>query len=172
MSVSHKKAPVKVIENISKKGIEDIIEIFLSHPNISECAPLLTCNRAEIYVAGNGVLEMLRKFSSSLGIEEKYIEYLSGKDCLRHILKVSSGIESMAVGEDQILGQVREWYKYAKNHGWIGEFLDFIFLQAIKTGKRVRHLTGINKGSVSIGSIAVDFAESVLGDLKDKKYSS
>ncbi len=169
MSISHKKASIEVIEKAWQKNIENLLEELLSYPNISECAALFTCNRIEIYVAGFETLKTLQQFSCNFCIKKDYIEYLSGDECLRHLLRVSSGLESMIIGEDQILGQVKESYHFAKTRGWIGEFLDVVFSKAIQTGKKVRRLTDINRGSVSIGSAAVELAEDVLGSLEDKK---
>ena len=85
-----------------------------------------------------------------------------------HLLRMTSGLESMIVGEDQILGQVKDAKaKAVKNHN-CGKVLDTVFTKAIHVGQVVRNKTNINKGSVSIGSAAVDLAESHLGDLDGK----
>lgn len=88
---------------------------------------------------------------------------------LHHLLRLTSGLESMIVGEDQILGQVRDAYHLAYGAGTVGEFFKNIFSKAIHVGKRVRTETEINKGAVSIGSAAVELAEDILGSLKGKK---
>lgn len=87
---------------------------------------------------------------------------------LRHLLRLTSGIESMIIGEDQILGQVRESYQFAKALGTVGEFFDRIFTKALHVGQLVRQRTNINKGAVSIGSAAVELAEEVLSGLDGK----
>ncbi|MEE8168712.1 MAG: glutamyl-tRNA reductase [Candidatus Hydrothermarchaeales archaeon] len=88
---------------------------------------------------------------------------------LHHLLRLTSGLESMIVGEDQILGQVRDSYQLAWASNTIGPFFKNIFSKAVNVGKRVRKETKINKGAVSIGSAAVELAESVLGSLEGKK---
>lgn len=87
---------------------------------------------------------------------------------LLHLLRLTSGLESMIVGEDQILGQVKEAFSEAQKHGTVGPFFNNIFPKAINVGKRCRKETEINKGAVSIGSAGVELAESILGTLKGK----
>ncbi len=106
------------------------------------------------------------KFSSKLH-DVMEVDYHT--DALRHLLRLASGVESMIVGEDQILGQVRDAYNLARRAGTVGEFFDKIFTKAIHVGKLVRSTTGINKGAVSIGSAAVELAEQVLGTLRGRR---
>ncbi len=87
---------------------------------------------------------------------------------VHHLLRLTSGLESMLVGEDQILGQVRDAYQLAVNANTVGPFFKKIFTKAINVGKRARTETNINKGAVSIGSAAVELAEQVLGTLEGK----
>jgi len=97
------------------------------------------------------------------------IEVSLNQDALRHILRVASGLESMIVGEDQILSQVWDSYLEAESVGMVGPVLKTVFSKAVSVGRRVRNGTGINKGAVSIGSAAVELAESLLGNLNGKK---
>ncbi len=106
------------------------------------------------------------KFSSKLH-DVMEVDYHT--DALRHLLRLASGVESMIVGEDQILGQVRDAYNLARRAGTVGQFFDKIFTKAIHVGKLVRSTTGINKGAVSIGSAAVELAEQVLGTLRGRR---
>jgi glutamyl-tRNA reductase len=89
-------------------------------------------------------------------------------DALRHLLRLAAGIESMIVGEDQILGQVRHAYNLARALGTVGPFFEKVFTKALHVGQLVRAKTNINKGAVSIGSAAVELAEEVLGSLEGK----
>jgi glutamyl-tRNA reductase len=89
-------------------------------------------------------------------------------DALRHLLRLAAGIESMIVGEDQILGQVRDAYNLAKALGTVGPFFEKVFTKALHVGQVVRTKTNINKGAVSIGSAAVELAEQVFGSLEGK----
>ncbi|MBO8182361.1 MAG: glutamyl-tRNA reductase [Archaeoglobus sp.] len=166
--ISHKKASIDVLEKVWQKDLRAAIEGLLSFKEISECAVLLTCNRVEYYVVGKNTLQALERFSSQFEIDKNCIEYLRNDECLRHVLRVASGLESMMVGEDQILGQVREYFHLSKSLGGVGDILNLVFNKAINTGRKVRNLTGINQGSVSIGSAAVELAEEVLGSLDGK----
>ncbi len=165
--VSHKKAKVQDIERIwleNKSGIHDII----SNCSVSEYAYIFTCNRFELYVVGEDIRGCLQGVVKKLGIEDK-AEIFYGDDCLVHLMRVAAGVESMIVGEEQILGQVRQCHNICKQEGMIREVLDRIFSKAVQAGRRVRRETKISKGSVSIGSAAVDVAERVLGSLNGKK---
>lgn len=168
ISVSHKKADLKRLESVWINDYSEFAKRILSNPSISECAFILTCNRFEVYIAGRDIEKCLLNLAKSLGVED-VAEILIGESCLEHILRVASGLESMIVGEDQILGQVKHFYSICKEIGCVGVFLDRVFSKAIQVGKRVRKETNINKGSVSIGSAAVELAEKVLGDLRGKK---
>ncbi|MFQ5800488.1 MAG: glutamyl-tRNA reductase [Candidatus Hydrothermarchaeales archaeon] len=90
-------------------------------------------------------------------------------NALLHLLRLTCGLESMIIGEDQILGQVKESYNLSRKLDTTNSFLDTIFSKSINVGKRARSETRINKGAVSIGSAAIDLAKKVFGDLKDKK---
>ncbi|MDI3484459.1 MAG: glutamyl-tRNA reductase [Methanobacteriaceae archaeon] len=92
-----------------------------------------------------------------------------GQSALKHLLRLAAGLESMIIGEDQILGQIKEARIAALKRGSCGPILDTIFNKAVHVGQLVRNKTQINKGSISIGSAAVELAESVQGDLKCKK---
>lgn len=165
--VSHKKANVREIERVWLESKSRIGDIF-SSCSVSEYAYLFTCNRFELYVVGEDIMDCLQNIAREMEIEE-ISEIYCGDDCLTHLMRVAAGIESMIVGEEQILGQVRQCYNLCRQEGMIGEVLDRVFSKAVQTGRRVRRETKISKGSVSIGSAAVDIAERVLGSLNGKK---
>jgi len=167
--VSHKKATLEEIERAWHGDCRTLIERILSYSNISECAILMTCNRVEVYVVGNETERTLRDFAKFMRVSERVIEIHRDDKCLEHLLRVAAGLESMMVGEDQILGQVKDFYNVSKEYGGIGDILDIVFSKAIQVGKKIRKLTGINKGSVSIGSAAVELAENRLGTLAGKE---
>ncbi|MBE8539867.1 glutamyl-tRNA reductase [Geoglobus acetivorans] len=167
--ISHKKASIDQIQKAWHGDYKTLLDRVMSFSNIRECAILLTCNRVEVYVYGSGTIETLREFARSMGVPERIIEIHKNGETLEHILRVASGLESMMVGEDQILGQVKDFYNMGKEYGSIGEVLDLVFSKAIQVGKKVRNKTKINKGAVSIGSAAVELAERRLGTLTGKK---
>ncbi|WP_290901597.1 glutamyl-tRNA reductase [Ferroglobus sp.] len=167
--ISHKKASIDEIQKAWHGDYRSLIERVLKYPGIEECVILMTCNRVEVYVVGNNTEKTLLEFAKEMGVPERIIEIHKNEKCMEHILRVASGLESMMVGEDQILGQVKDFYNLGKQHGGIGEILDLIFSKAIQVGRRVRRETRINKGAISIGSAAVELAERVLKSLKGKK---
>jgi len=125
------------------------------------CVLLQTCNRVEAYFDPNFEnLEDLRK-------DFKDFELMVGEDAIIHLLRLASGLESMIVGEDQILGQIKKSYLTAKRYRKTTKYLDTIFLKSIHTGQRVRCETKINKGRVSIASAAIELLEKNV-DLRNK----
>ena len=166
--ISHKKASIKDIESAWHGDCCDIVSKILSNPQIEECALLFTCNRVEVYVVGRNTVRFLYEFADEMGVPKRILEVHTGRDCLNHLLRVASGLESMIVGEDQILGQVKYFYNVCKNCGGIGEVLDLVFRKAIHVGTKVRKLTRINKGSVSIASAGVELLQREVG-LEGKK---
>jgi len=125
---------------------------------------LQTCNRVEILV--QGTLPALSGFLSSLG--RKDFRFLEGTDVLRHLLDLASGIDSMIVGEDQILGQMKAALARSKEAGASSNIVETCIEKAVHVGIQVRRRTNINRGAVSIGSAAVQLAETLLGGLADK----
>ncbi|RLI72119.1 glutamyl-tRNA reductase [Archaeoglobales archaeon] len=169
ITVSHKKASIEDLEKVWFENHEVLLNNVLSDSRICECAVLMTCNRIELYVVGNDTRSFVDGFIQNLNVKDDVVDVYFGDKCLEHILRVSAGLESMIVGEDQILGQLKDFYHLSKKCGTIKEILDVVFTKAIQVGKKVRNLTKINKGSVSIGSAAIELAESRLGSLKRKK---
>ncbi len=167
--ISHKKASIDEIEKAWHGDYKALIDRILNYPNIKECVILHTCNRVEVYVCGTDTIRLLKDFMEKMGVPERIVELNKDESALEHILRVAAGLESMMVGEDQILGQVKEFYNLSKDYGGVGEVLDLVFKKAIQVGRKVRKLTNINKGAVSIGSAAVELAEKRLGNLKGKK---
>lgn len=127
----------------------------------NHCVLLQTCNRVEVYFDPN--FENLE----NLKMDFKDFELIKGKDAIIHLLRLASGLESMIVGEDQILGQIKKSYHTAKKYGKTTKYLDIIFLKSIHTGQRVRSETKINKGRVSIASAAIELLEKNV-ELKNK----
>ena len=151
------------MENISR-DIDDLFWKLQEKYSVNEYVEISTCNRKEYYIKNDYISEddeLLSHENQSI-----IIEY--GNSAVMHLLRMTSGLESMIVGEDQILGQVKDAkHKAVKDHH-CGKSLDTIFTKAIHVGQVVRNKTNINKGSVSIGSAAIDLAEKHMGSLDDK----
>jgi glutamyl-tRNA reductase len=168
MLITHTKATIEEMESAWHGGIDQLLLRLKSHELVEECAVLKTCNRVEVYVVSPKGSKVLLEFAKHMKVSSRIIDFLDHEESLRHLLRLTCGLESMIVGEDQILGQVKELFLMAKKAGAVGKTLDTAFGKAIQVGKRIRSETGINKGSVSIGSAAVELAEKNLGGLEGK----
>ena len=163
LRVDHKIADIQSMENISKE-IDDIFWCLHEKYSIGEYIEISTCNRKEYFIHNDNIYEdeeLLSHENQSI-----IIEY--GSSAIIHLLRMASGLESMIVGEDQILGQVKDSKNKANKEHHCGRVLDTVFTKAIHVGQVVRNKTNINKGSVSIGSAAIDLAEKHMGCLDDK----
>lgn len=175
--ITHKTARLPLIEAVVFKNTKDALKVLRSMNAVDECVLLQTCNRVEIYAVseeGEGVAKALKDFlvqkAGALADEvSRAIECALDGDALRHILRLASGLESMVIGEDQILNQVWDAYLAAESARASGIVLKHLFMRAVSVGQRVRKETSINKGAVSIGSAAVELAETLLGKLDQKK---
>jgi glutamyl-tRNA reductase len=168
MVISHKKAKIEEMEAAWHGDLDGLLHNLYRHEFVHECAVLKTCNRVEIYVVSPKSSSILFSFAKEMGASTHITEFYGHDESLEHLLRLAGGLESMIVGEDQILGQMKELYAYSKKAGTTGKILDTAFEKAIQVGKRIRNETKINKGSVSIGSAAVDLAEDILGGLTGK----
>jgi len=158
--IDHKTANISTIEKLSLE-MDKLISEIDKKCCINELIQIKTCNRAESYL----ILE--KDHISGVTFDNFIVE--SNEDALRHLLRLSCGLESMIIGEDQILGQIKDSRNEGLKNGSCGRILNAIFTKAIHVGQLVRRKTKINKGSISIGSAAVELAESIHGDLKCKK---
>src|ERR671913_303055 len=171
--VTYRNAPMHLLEKFTFKDIDKAHKVFLNRAGFNECVILQTCNRVEIFGAAKDPNEdkLLEEWVSAAGLSEKdlsSIEINRGKDAIVHLMRLTSGLESLVVGEDQILGQVRRAFEFSRAHGYASANLSVIFDRALKAGSRIRTATGINKGNVSIASVAVNLAEEYFEDLKNK----
>ena len=163
LRVDHKIADIQSMEIISQQ-MDELFWNLQEKYSIGEYIEISTCNRKEYYINNDHIPED----EELLSHENQSIVIEYGQSAVMHLLRMTSGLESMIVGEDQILGQVKDAkHKAVKNHH-CGKSLDTIFTKAIHVGQVVRNKTNINKGSVSIGSAAIDLAEKHMGSLDDK----
>ncbi len=158
---------VKLSEVVSPYKLRQII------PS-SEFFILSTCNRVEIYIYSDtphAVLQSIKQFIACESPDEEYFtnagECLEGMQAYLHLIKVTSGLNSLAVGEYQIQGQVKDSYKHAIRDRHIGKYLISIIESALRTGKRVRSETGIGRKSVSLSSLAIDIMLQVKKPIKE-----
>ncbi len=161
VSVSHRDAAVEDIEQAAADSQRSAVESLLNHSSVSEAFVLQTCNRAEAYVVTETPEDGADALSAYLDdVDPAVVRTLDHEESLRHLMAVACGLESLVLGEDQIIGQLREAYEDARGVGAIGPVLDDAILKSLHVGERARSETAINEGAVSIGSAAVRFAES------------
>jgi len=170
--ITYRNAPIHLLEKFTFKDLNSGHKAFLK-AGFEECVILQTCNRVEVYAASKYTDEdkLIEQWGSSLGLVDKdmgAVEVDKGRDAVIHLMKLVSGLESLVVGEDQILGQVRRAFEFSRSNHYASSNLSIIFDRALKVGGKVRTATGINKGNVSIASVAVNLAEEYLDDLQNK----
>jgi glutamyl-tRNA reductase len=167
-----------MLESLTFKDEKKIAKEICSIEFVQECILLQTCHRVEIYSVTNSVAQEVAKhiiefWSKNVGVSSDVLNdvlrFYSGKDALLHLFHVAAGFESMVIGEDQILGQVRTAYVQAKKIDTAGLILEKAFMKAINVGRKVRTETKINEGSVSISSASVDLAVKEFGSLRKVK---
>jgi glutamyl-tRNA reductase len=174
VGLSHKTAPVEIREKLSipETAIEQAIKHILSYPHVEEVAILSTCNRLEIYLVAteldSGVREVIQFLSErsrvSLGALRPYLFTLLRQDAGMHMMRVSAGLDSLILGEGQILSQVKAMHQLSQQYKGVGRILGRLLKQAVTAGKRVRTETSIGTGAVSISSAAVELAQMKVAD--------
>ena len=172
--VTFRKSPIHVLERFAFKDLPNAFSTFKKHSSISECVIIQTCNRIELFASSdNHSVEKIKSTWASLtGLEEnafrETLEVCENKDAYEHLLKLTSGLESLVVGEEQIIGQIKESISVARQAQASGKRLNKLFDRSIKIGTRIRNSTGISRGGISLGSMAVKLAEENVDDIKSK----
>lgn len=178
IGISHKTAPLEVREkfSLSAAGRPMQYNALKSYPEISEAFILSTCNRVELYGVGRDALHAagsLKQFlrdehEMQIGFAESYFYVKEDDEALAHLLRVAGGLDSMVIGEQQIVGQIKKAYEEARAAGFIGSRLHKAIQDALRVGKKVRSLTGISRGVTSIPGAVVELIKKEDG-LEDKK---
>ena len=173
--VTFRNSPIHILERFTIRDLENAYVQFKEHSGLDECVIIQTCNRIELFgKAKNYDVNKIKKTWASLtGLEEEAfeenVEFVENGEALHHLLKLTSGLDSMVVGEEQILGQIKNSITSARNAKASGQHLNNLFDKAIRIGTRIRNSTGINRGGISVGSMAVKLAEENIDELKLKK---
>ena len=174
LGLNHKTAPVEVREcyAFSEEKIKHALQHLHAYEEINECVILSTCNRSEMYAvvedAADALPVMQDLFAAVAGktIEcDDFVFYYTEEDCIRHLYRVASSLDSLIIGEGQILSQVKKAYTLARHLGATSTVLNTLFHRAIAVGKKVRTETRIAYSAVSISYAAVELAKQVIGDL-------
>jgi glutamyl-tRNA reductase len=179
LGASHHTAPLAVRERIAltDKRAEGMLHDLAAHPDIHESVVLSTCNRTELYLvvgdpveAESAVLAMLAR-RAGIRPTELVDAIYSYRNCdaARHLYRVTSGLDSMVIGEAEVQGQVKRAYEQALTAQTTGPLTNKLFRAALATGKRARTETAIAEGRYSVASVAVDLAIDTLGDLAERR---
>lgn len=181
IGLSHKTAPVEVREKLSipETKIESAIAQLCGYPHVEEVAILSTCNRLEIYIVTSDTEPGIREVTQFLSESSKlplvslrpHLFMLLHEDAVMHLMRVAAGLDSLVLGEGQILAQVKQTHKLAQQHKGIGRILERLFKQALTAGKRVRTETSIGTGAVSISSAAAELAQMKGQNLASSKIA-
>lgn len=179
VGLNYKKTPIHIREKVSfaeNKKEQAYKKINTAH-YIQEFAIISTCNRSEIIAVAmdidKGIEELKRFYKSFFDLEDKNIEScfitLFSDDAVKHVFNLAAGLDSLVIGEDQILGQLRDAHEYSMGKKSTGAILNKLFREAITTAKKIKRKTKISEKSLSISTIAVKFIEKKFEDLKNKK---
>lgn len=171
VGISHHTANVETRERYGSPGLPTVVPADLG---CAEALLLNTCNRVELYgtsehpvVTEEIVRSLLRADVAEVTGGDEFYRY-EGDECVQHLFRVACGLDSMVLGETEILGQVKKAYELARTSGSAGPWLHRLFQRAFRVAKQVRHRTEITRGSVSVGSVAVDLAVKIFGDLTQR----
>lgn len=173
VGINHRTAPVGLREKVafSPETMGEALANLRSQEQLSEVAILSTCNRTEIYAVETaenaaGIADWLARYHHlSMEALASSIYVRTGRESIRHLLRVASGLDSMVLGEPQILGQVKDCFAQAKSHSTVGPTLDRLAQNTYRVSKRVRSSTAIGQNPVSVASIAVDLASQLFSDI-------
>ncbi len=175
VGISHQTAPVTLLEQVSMSGDDTVktLHELVDSDHVSEVIVLATCNRIEVFAEVDrfhgGITEVSRVLARHAGatVEElaPYVTVYYEDQAIAHLCTVAAGLDSMVVGETQVLGQLRAAYALAQEQGTVGRELHPIAQRALRVGKRVHSETGIDRAGASLVSVALDRATEVLGDL-------
>ena len=175
LGLSHHTAPVELRERFAfvDSHVPEALARLRSQGTVKEAVILSTCNRIEIFAVGendSSTLEALRKFLSTekfqSGALPREFFALAEPHSVHHLFNVAAGLDSMVLGETEILGQLKQAYDVALQHKHTGPRLNKAFQRAFHVAKQVRTETNIQRGSVSVASVAVDLAEKIFNDLR------
>ncbi|ABK78025.1 glutamyl-tRNA reductase [Cenarchaeum symbiosum A] len=172
--VTFHNSPVHALERFTFRDVGAALEGFRAGSGLDECVIVQTCNRVELFGASASpdMGSIRRTWASLAGIDESlfggHLESSGGGEVLEHLLRLTSGLDSMVVGEEQILGQVKNAITSARTSGASGRRLNTLFDRAIRSGTRIRNSTGIGSGGVSVGSMAVRLVEENMDDLHSR----
>src|SRR5215831_1184147 len=174
IGVNHNTAPLEVRERlaVSEERLPEVVSTLVKQPGVDEGMVLSTCNRVEVLTSTRQGADLRGFLRSYFGLGkdndklDSHIYEYQKREAVRHVFRVASSLDSMVVGEPQILGQVKEAYAVARGLGAIHSALEALLSRAFAVAKRVRTETAIGSSTVSIASVAVELAEKIFGSLE------
>lgn len=176
LGVNHKTAPIELRERIAiaPQMLREATQALVAMPGVAEAMIVSTCNRVELLAwleaPGVDLQQFLNQyFSLESNVLRPHLYEYREREAVRHLFRVAASLDSMVVGEPQILGQVKEAYTAAREAGVLSSHLEKLLGSAFATAKKVRNETQIGQTSVSIASVAVDLAQKIFGSLEGKK---
>jgi len=177
VGLSHRTAPVEIRERlaVAPNRLEDELRDLASAAKLEEALLISTCNRVEVYATSDDPSRAIQRARDTLRAKlpqsapEDALYTERGVAVVRHAFRVASSLDSLVVGEPQILGQVKNAFDAAQNAGTAGTLLGRCFNQAFSTAKRIRNETGIAEGTVSVSSIACELAKKIFGHLDGRR---
>ena len=173
--VTFRNSPIHILEQFTIKDMKSAYEQFKKNSGLDECVIIQTCNRIELFGKSktHDSNKIKKTWATITGLEEEVfdenIEFVENQEALHHLLKLTSGLDSMVLGEEQILGQIKNSITSAREVKASGQHLNTLFDKAIRIGTRIRNSSGIGAGGISVGSMAVKLAEENIDELKTKK---
>ena len=179
VGLNHRSAPIEVRESVAFESsyLHDALTRLRNYPSIDEGVILSTCNRVEVVAAASDSAMAYNEIGRFLGEQKTHGHGIAltehtyryrGAEAVRHLFRVAASLDSMVVGEPQILGQLKQHYDAAQQAGSVGAILHRLFHRSFSVAKRVRSETGIGSGAVSVSSIAVDLAKRIFDRFDDK----
>ena len=173
--VTFRNSPIHILEKFTIRDTENAYQQFKKHSELDECVIIQTCNRIELFGKSktDNSDKIKKTWARITGLDEEIfeenIEFVENQEALHHLLKLTSGLDSMVLGEEQILGQIKNSITSARKSKASGQHLNTLFDKAIRMGTRIRNSSGIGKGGISVGSMAVKLAEENIDELKTKQ---
>ena len=181
VGISHRTAPVDLRERVDfqVRGVSDALRSVAGRGSTREAVVVSTCNRAELYVACDDAVatrvDLLAFLSEFHGVQASdlapHLYDIHGLDAARHLFRVAGGLDSLVVGEPQILGQVKDAHTAAAEAQTVGPVLNRLFHSSFAVGKRVRSETGLGSGAVSVSYAAASLAKKIFGDLRGRSVA-
>ena len=179
VGLNHRTAPIDVRESVAFENsyVAEALDRLHGCPSILEGVILSTCNRVEVIAAASDENSALGEITSFLAAQkaqrhaaplDEHIYKYRDADAVRHLFRVAASLDSMVIGEPQILGQLKRYYDAAQRAGTVGAVLHRLFHRSFSVAKRVRSETGIGSGAVSVSSVAVDLAKRIFDRFDDK----